>query len=142
MSVRGLFQRLNRLPERLQLAIEHVLTDRDPRGTTSDEMLYIVGRYYMSAKHYFSSVSPKGQITLPAKIRKDLAIQPRDQVMIEVQDDQITVKPVESRLLRHYQKAGKLKQPLTWQQIEEIAHEDHVLHVLHVTDDALGHDVR
>ena len=33
-------------------------------------------------------------------------------------------------LLRHHGRAGKLPEPLTWQQFEAIAHEDHALATL------------
>jgi AbrB family looped-hinge helix DNA binding protein len=92
----------------------------------------------MPARRYFSSVSPKGQITLPVEIRKELGLQPRDQVEIELRDGQVTVQPATSRLLRHYQRAGKLEKPLTWTQIEEIAHEDQALHVVR---DEMGEEI-
>ena len=79
----------------------------------------------MARTEYYSSISPKGQITLPADIRKELGLKPKDRVAIELQDGRISIQPAVSRLRLHYQRAGKLNQPLTWHEIEEIAHEEH-----------------
>jgi AbrB family looped-hinge helix DNA binding protein len=81
----------------------------------------------MKVPEFFSSISPKGQITLPAEIRRSLGLKAKDVVAIELNDGAITVRPVGSRLLTHYQKAGSLREPLTWKEIEEIAHEEHTL---------------
>ena len=44
---------------------------------------------------YTSSVSPKGQITLPHEIRERLGIKPRDRVAIRLEGDEVkvTVRP-------------------------------------------------
>jgi AbrB family looped-hinge helix DNA binding protein len=44
-------------------------------------------------RRYSSSVSPKGQITLPIEIRRELDIDPRDRVDIQLVDGQIRVIP-------------------------------------------------
>ena len=44
-------------------------------------------------RRYRSSVSPKGQITLPIEIRRQLNIGPRDHVDIELVDGEIRVIP-------------------------------------------------
>lgn len=44
-------------------------------------------------RRYRSSVSPKGQITLPIEIRRQLNISPRDHVDIELVDGEIRVIP-------------------------------------------------
>jgi AbrB family looped-hinge helix DNA binding protein len=80
-----------------------------------------------TARSFMSSVSPKGQITLPAVIRTRLGIKPKDCVLIELDEDGILrVRPA-SGLERYYGAAGRLKQPMAWKQLERIAHEDHVL---------------
>jgi AbrB family looped-hinge helix DNA binding protein len=83
----------------------------------------------MKEQQFFSSVSPKGQITLPGAIRKALGIKPKDQMAIVMDDGMIIVQPLRSRLVRHYQKAGALKEPLSWKEIEAIAHEEHAQRV-------------
>ncbi len=79
----------------------------------------------MSERRYYSSVSPKGQITLPAEVRRLLGIKPRDQVSISLEGGAVKVSPVRSRLLEHFQRAGALAHPLEWRQVVETAAEDH-----------------
>lgn len=41
-------------------------------------------------------VSDKGQVTLPAQIRKKLGIMPKSKMEVEVTENQIVLKPVKS----------------------------------------------
>ncbi len=43
---------------------------------------------------FVSSVSPKGQITIPMEIRKRLGIKSKDKVAFEVEGDTVTLAPV------------------------------------------------
>ena len=43
-----------------------------------------------------STVSSKGQVTLPAKIRASLGINSKDKVQIIIRDNEIILKPVKS----------------------------------------------
>ena len=42
-----------------------------------------------------STISSKGQITLPASLRRRLGMKPRDRVLIELADKAIVVKPAQ-----------------------------------------------
>lgn len=75
----------------------------------------------------YSSVSPKGQVTIPAEIRKLLGLKPKDRVEFEVEDGVIKVRRAESRLKRWRGAAGKLTRPLTDKEMTDIAWEEHVL---------------
>ena len=44
-------------------------------------------------KEAFSSVSPKGQITLPVEFRRMLGLRPKDKVSIEIEEGKLTVRP-------------------------------------------------
>ena len=82
----------------------------------------------MPRRRYYSSVSPKGQITLPSDVRHSLGIRPRDQVRIELEGDVIRISVARSGLLDHYQMAGSLDHPLDWKEVVEIAAEEHAEH--------------
>ena len=43
-----------------------------------------------------ATVSSKGQITLPSKIRAELGIQSKDKVRIFIRDEELIVKPLRS----------------------------------------------
>ena len=79
----------------------------------------------MPRERYFSSVSPKGQITLPAEVRRRLGIKVRDEVAIEVDDQTVRVFPLRSRVLAHYQEAGVLPQPVDLDEMTRIAADEH-----------------
>lgn len=40
-----------------------------------------------------STISVKGQITLPASLRRKLGIKPHDRLLVELADDAIVIKP-------------------------------------------------
>ncbi len=82
----------------------------------------------MEEHEYYSSVSPKGQITLPAKIRKELGIKPKNQVAIYINTGEVRVRPIRSKLLAHYGKAGSLRRPLDWDSVTRIAADEHAEH--------------
>jgi antitoxin PrlF len=44
-------------------------------------------------KEYQSSVSPKGQITVPAEIRRKLGVKPKDKVTLRLEGDGVTIRP-------------------------------------------------
>jgi antitoxin PrlF len=71
-----------------------------------------------------SSVSPKGQVTIPAEIRRLLGVRPKDRVRFEVEDGRVRLRPVRSALDELYMSLPGLKTPRTWEELEEIAHED------------------
>lgn len=70
-------------------------------------------------KRYTSSVSPKGQITLPAEVRRRLKLKPKDQVAIEVEGDEIRIKPLVTGLEASYMAVPALKKPMTWKELRE-----------------------
>jgi AbrB family looped-hinge helix DNA binding protein len=69
--------------------------------------------------YYTSSVSPKGQITLPMDLRKELAIEPRDIVVIELEDGKIRIESAKSRLQSVYQSIPALDPPRDWNEITQ-----------------------
>ena len=75
-------------------------------------------------KEFVSSVSPKGQITLPKEVRERLGVKARDKVMIRLEDEAVTILPATASLESIYQSVPALSEPLTWKEIEEIVHEE------------------
>ncbi len=65
-----------------------------------------------------AQVSDKGQITVPARVRKKLGIKARSRVEIEVRDDALVVKPIKSvlELSGVFHEAAKGK-PTDWETI-------------------------
>lgn len=79
-------------------------------------------------KQIISTVTSKGQVTIPAEVRKHLGVKTRDKIMFIVEEAGVV------RLsIPHYPDiaslrgaAGSLKKPLSWQEVREIAREDHL----------------
>jgi AbrB family looped-hinge helix DNA binding protein len=78
----------------------------------------------MSRTYYTSSVSQKGQITLPAELRRELDIEPKDIVVIALEDGKIQVETAKSRLHAVYQSVPALDPPRDWSEITKIAWDD------------------
>jgi AbrB family looped-hinge helix DNA binding protein len=74
------------------------------------------------------SVSPKGQVTIPREMRQRLGLKPKDRVVFRLEGDSVRMFPVRSWLKDSYQAVPALDPSRPWDEIEEIAHEDHALH--------------
>ena len=77
-------------------------------------------------KEIISTLTSKGQVTIPAEVRKYLGIETNDKVAFVI-DDEGTVRLHVLRyptvaLLRGA--AGSLQKPLSWQEMQLIAFED------------------
>ena len=77
-------------------------------------------------KEFISTVNSKGQVTLPAEIRKYLGITTNNKIGFVIDDEGIVRLRVP-----HYPTiasltgaAGRLNKPLSWKEIQKIAQED------------------
>jgi AbrB family looped-hinge helix DNA binding protein len=77
-----------------------------------------------AVKEFISSVSPKGQITIPLEIRQQLGIKPKDKVAFIVEDGEVRIAPAKSRLQASYQAVPALKQPRSLDEMIDIAQEE------------------
>lgn len=76
-------------------------------------------------KEFASSLSLKGQITLPQEIRQRLGVKPKDKVAIQLDGARVTIVPLGSPLDASYQAVPPLRAPLTVEEMAEIAAEEH-----------------
>ncbi len=77
-------------------------------------------------KEIISTVTSKGQVTIPAEIRSYLGISTHDKIAF-VLDDEGSVRlrvPRFSSIESLRGVAGHLQQPLSWQEMKQIAYED------------------
>jgi AbrB family looped-hinge helix DNA binding protein len=79
----------------------------------------------MGMREFVSSVSPKGQITLPAEVRSLLGVRPKDNVVLSVEDGYVRVSPLGSAIDASYQAVPALKRKLRDRQMTDIAWEEH-----------------
>src|SRR5262245_25527364 len=83
-----------------------------------------------------SSVSPKGQVTIPADIRRMLGVKPRDLVAFSVEDGRVQLVAVRSALDAVFRSVPALDRPRSDGEIEALIAEEHARHV--VSEDADG----
>lgn len=75
-------------------------------------------------KEFVSSVSPKGQITLPVEVRRRLGVRPKDKVVITVEGDEVKITLAHTDYAASYQAVPALREQLTLDEMVEIAHEE------------------
>lgn len=63
-------------------------------------------------RKYVSTITQRGQVTLPAEIRRWLGVKPTDQVEFQIQGDQVTVKPVAFTAESVFQSVKPLPEPI------------------------------
>jgi antitoxin PrlF len=81
-----------------------------------------------SMKEIISTITSKGQVTIPAEVRKHLGVTATDKIAFVI-DDQGTVRlrvPRYPTVASLSGAAGRLKKPLSWQEIQQIAYEDRI----------------
>src|SRR5579871_1404265 len=77
-------------------------------------------------QHLTASVTRRGQVTLPAEVRRHLGVKARGRVAFTINPQgtvQITV-PQYPNIASLRGAAGKLDSPLSWQQMRQIGRED------------------
>jgi AbrB family looped-hinge helix DNA binding protein len=82
-------------------------------------------------KEYESSVSPKGQVTIPKEVRLHWGIGARDRVLFRVEDGgvQLVPAPRRSALADGYRSIPALARALSDDDMTRIAAEEHAAHV-------------
>lgn len=75
-------------------------------------------------KELLSSVSPKGQITIPVEIRRLLGVKPKDKVAFKVERGKVEIAPAPSPLEESYQAIPPLTPPRSWKEVEAMVAEE------------------
>lgn len=79
-------------------------------------------------KEIISTITSKGQVTIPAEVRNYLGIKTNDKIAFVIDSEGV----VRIRVPRYPNiaslrgAAGRLKKPLSWQEMQEIAYEDRI----------------
>jgi antitoxin PrlF len=71
-----------------------------------------------------SSVSPKGQVTIPQDLRERLGLRPKDKVVFELEEDGIKIRPAGSRFLRHFGTVTPNRRPEDFKALREAFEQD------------------
>jgi AbrB family looped-hinge helix DNA binding protein len=68
---------------------------------------------------HLSVITRKGQVTLPADIRRTLGLKQGDSVAFRVEDGEVRLTPARATLADGYQSIPALAEPKTWKEIEK-----------------------
>ena len=66
-----------------------------------------------------TTLTQKGQVTIPQRIRLKLGLKPRDKIKFELSGDRVTLWPVSSRLLAGYGAVNPKNRPEDFKKIRE-----------------------
>jgi AbrB family looped-hinge helix DNA binding protein len=88
-----------------------------------------------SAKRYIRTLSTKGQVTIPAEVRKLLGIGLRGSVVFHVQNRQVELLPNTMTLEETFASVPPLKWPLGEEEMNEIIREGRVNRWLRISAD-------
>lgn len=82
----------------------------------------------MNATQIVSTITSKGQVTIPMAVRRHLRLKPRDKIVFVVEEEGAvrlsTLRYADIASLRGA--AGSLEEPVSWQQVKDIARDDHL----------------
>jgi antitoxin PrlF len=82
----------------------------------------------IAMKELVARVNSKGQVVIPAEVRKHLGIEHGDKILF-VLDEQgrVELKSIKYPIVASLRgAAGKLTKPLSWEEMRQIAREEHV----------------
>jgi AbrB family looped-hinge helix DNA binding protein len=76
-----------------------------------------------------TTITQKGQVTIPQQIRQWMGLKPRDKVRFELTGDVVTLRPATSSIRDFYQSVPALPGAMSVEQMTEIAAAEHALQV-------------
>ena len=82
-----------------------------------------------AVKEIISTITSKGQVTIPVEVRRHLRLREKDKVTFILEEGGAVrlVPPHYPDIASLRGAAGSLKEPLSWQEVQEIAREDHLV---------------
>jgi AbrB family looped-hinge helix DNA binding protein len=72
---------------------------------------------------YWASVTERGQVTIPAEVRAAMGLQGRGKVTFLMEDGHVVMRKVRP-LTEVFGSVPALKTPMSWSEMQEIAHEE------------------
>lgn len=66
-----------------------------------------------------TTMTQKGQVTIPAAIRARLGLRAKDRVRFEVEGDEVKIRPAASKLLAGFGAVAPYQRPEDWHEVEE-----------------------
>jgi antitoxin PrlF len=70
-------------------------------------------------REFETTITEKGQVTIPQEIRRLIGLRPRDKVRFEVEGDVVKIRRASSRLLQGYGAVTPRNKPEDFQEVRE-----------------------
>ncbi len=75
-------------------------------------------------KEIVSTITSKGQLTVPVEVRRKLGLKTGDKVVFQLEGQDVKLAPAGSRLEAGYQSIPALSEPKSWDEVEQALQED------------------
>ena len=79
---------------------------------------------------YVTTVTQKGQVTIPGELRRFLGLKPKDKVAFELVNGQVLLRPIRSTLLAGYRSVKPSSRPEDFRKMRQEVEEDFAEEVL------------
>ena len=70
-------------------------------------------------REYETTLTQKGQVTIPAEIRSRLGLKPHDKVRFELEGEGVKLRPAASKILRWYGAVSAKNKPEDFRKLRE-----------------------
>ncbi len=81
-------------------------------------------------EQFTTTMTQRGQVTLPARVRRILGIKPREKVTFQIDGDDVRIVPTRFSVESVRGSVPALDKPRTLEDIFDIAGEEHARHVI------------
>jgi AbrB family looped-hinge helix DNA binding protein len=77
-------------------------------------------------EEYAMTVTTKGQVTIPAEVRRLLGVKPHDKVIFQIAEGRVELRPAGMTLEDTFGAVKPRKRPEDFQELHDVAIEEHV----------------
>ncbi len=70
-------------------------------------------------REFEATLTQKGQITIPSRIRSHLGLKPHDKIVFEIEGDTVRFKRAESKILKWYGSVTPTERPEDFQRVRD-----------------------
>ena len=81
-------------------------------------------------KQIIASITQRGQVTIPAEVRRLLGAKPRGKVAFQIDDGEVRLAAVEFTLETAYGSVTPINRPEDFEEISRVAKEEHVREII------------
>jgi len=85
---------------------------------------------------YVTTVTQKGQVTIPGELRRALKIQPKDRVAFELVGGEVRLRPIKSTLLAGFGSVKPINRPEDFRKMRQEVEEEIAERTLRVLDES------